>query len=32
MKEVCRDRRCADLGGEEFQMKGETYKLKGNCG
>ena len=30
--EVCRDRRRADLGGLEFQVKGEASKLKGNCG
>ena len=30
--EVCRDRRRADLGGAEFQVKGEASKLKGNCG
>ena len=30
--EVCRDRRRADLGGLEFQVKGDASKLKGNCG
>ena len=30
--EVCRDRRRSDLGGAEFQVKGEASKLKGNCG
>ena len=30
-KEVCRDRRAADLGGIELQMKGEAAKLMGNC-
>ena len=32
MKEVCQDRRRADLGGVELEMKGEASKLKGNCG
>ena len=32
MKEVCQDRRRADLGGEEYQVKGDASKLKGNCG
>ena len=32
MNEVVRDRRCADLGGDEFKMKGEATKTKGNCG
>ena len=32
MHEVCRDRRRADLGGVEFEMKGESSKLKCNCG
>ena len=30
--EVCRDRRRADLGGFEQQVRGEGSKLKGNCG
>ena len=32
MYEMCRDRRRADLGDEEFQVKGDASKLKGNCG
>ena len=32
VKEVSNDRRRADLGGGEFKTKGETSKLKGNCG
>ena len=32
MEEVCRDRRRADLGGEEAKVKGDSSKLKGNCG
>ena len=31
VKEVCNDRRRADLGGGEFKMKGEASKLKDNC-
>ena len=30
--EVCRDRRRADMGGEELKIKGEASKTKGNCG
>ena len=30
--EVARDRRRADMGGFELQVKGEGSKLKGNCG
>ena len=30
--EVCQDRRRADLGGVEFQVKGEAAKLMGNSG
>ena len=32
VKEVSRYRRRADLGGAEFEMKGEASKLKGNSG
>ena len=30
--EVCRDRRRANLGGFEQQLRGEGSKLKRNCG
>ena len=32
MKEVCRDCRRVGLGGEEFQVKGDSSKLRGNYG